>query len=212
MKDEWGQRYQHNWQKPMSLFGSVSTLFPRPRTCLPWSRGCRYCKWSPGSASCARHTNPSVLPLIKAHPQNFTRFRHKTLPLFRDSALPATFCIQDHDLATATLLCACPCILLVAIYVLHLQQWQPRGSPLQTWCFWMCWTQPLCFFLLRSCVVVSVSPDVWNVDMFFTVCLDGFVGCRLFVAGDVCLFTWTRSKNSGFWMSCRGMRSTQMDR
>lgn len=32
----------------------------------------------------------------------------------------------------------------------------------------------------------------------FTVRLDGFVGCRLFVAGDVRLFTWTRSKNSGF--------------
>lgn len=54
MNDKWGQQEKHintalKTIKPMSLFGSVSTLSPRPRTCLPWSSGCRYRKWSPGS-------------------------------------------------------------------------------------------------------------------------------------------------------------------
>lgn len=66
-KDKWRPQGKHintalQTLKLMSFFGSVSTLSPRPRTCLPWSRGCRYSKWSPGSAFCAQCLNASSPP------------------------------------------------------------------------------------------------------------------------------------------------------
>lgn len=137
--------------------------------------------------------------LIKGHPQNFAL--DIKLPFTSISRL--TFLLlfvrflhyTSQPCYYITFKCVCPCIPLFAINVFF--SICSRDNPslsLETWCFWMCWTEPLCFLLTAVLLFFfNASSDWWNV-VFFN--MQRWI-CRnviCFVVGDVKLQNYTYQK------------------
>lgn len=130
----------------ISFFRSLSTLTPRPRTCLPWSRGCRYCKWSPVSALCIHPPTPTPPNSSVSPSQTLIKRKFASdikLPFTAILRLPLVcfscyFCIADHNPRCCNT-SACVHVFSSLPLMCFWGIWCSDSPmlPLQTWGFWM---------------------------------------------------------------------------
>lgn len=166
---------------------------PRPRTCLPWSSGCRYCNWSPASLPLTLAARSRALLLLPGFNQEGTLGLSLTshtnlsaLPLSNLSPICLPFPCYFCNPVRATAALTCPPITLFGFWGFF-QDWQPLQGLLVL--------KPeasgdFCVFSSkqRGCYVFLI---LW-----------GFPDCSRYETGDGQLITQTKPKDGRFWKKC----------